>query len=84
MALYPSGVKKNDSSRSLNLDSFLFPLVRDLQQLACEDVPSKRRLANESVVNFTLCAQLLLVIGDMPAKCNVRHNAHWRGPLRRR
>jgi hypothetical protein len=62
--------------RKLNLDSFLYPLVEDLQKLALEGVAA-RRWAGGEVVSFRLRAHLILINGDMPAIAKVSRYSTW-------
>lgn len=75
MIVYLVGLSKGTSSdvdRTLNLDSFLFPLIEDLKTLAVEGVRA-RRWVGEKLVSFDLRGHLILVNGDMPATAKVRH-----------
>jgi hypothetical protein len=51
----------------INIDSFLRPLLDDLEILAGKGVTSSRWDVEEGIFkNFTLRAHLVVVIGDMP------------------
>lgn len=56
--------------RTLDLNSFLFPLVQDLKKLAVEGVAC-RKWEERTLINFTLRGHLILVNGDMPAVVKV-------------
>lgn len=61
-----SGTSSDVENRTVNIDSFLFPLIEDLKRLAIPGIPAHRWIGDE-LVGFQLRGHLVLLNGDMPA-----------------
>lgn len=52
--------------RKLDMDSFLWPLIQDLEVLATSGVKARRWVDGE-LVSFMMKAHFVVISGDMPA-----------------
>ena len=57
------------------MDSFLWPLIEDLERLATTGVSAKRWVDNK-LADFTMRGHLVIISGDMPAIAKVGSLAH--------